>query len=259
MDVLKDKVLKMRQKIDEIVINNLITNINNRFNIKLKWIDGVHINKNSYLTLIDDDGYKYYTRVYVLKQNTTPPQKFHSGNIYTLDNFKLWMSKNADGYELLSTTYVNAKSKLCFKCPEGHIFYMNRDNFMQGQRCPECNLSKGEQKIKEHLVNNNIKFEEQKEFCGLLGVYGKNLSYDFYLQEHNLLIEYQGEFHDGTTRKQTAADIERQQEHDRRKREYANNHGIDLLEIWYYDFDNIETILNNKLKSEKETCEYEVN
>ncbi len=36
----------------------------------------------------------------------------------------------------------------------------------------------------------------------------------------------------------------KQQEHDRRKKQYAKNHGIKLLEIWYWDFDNIE----NKLK-----------
>lgn len=31
------------------------------------------------------------------------------------------------------------------------------------------------------------------------------------------------------------------------KKEYAENNNINLLEIWYYDFDNIEKILNNQL------------
>lgn len=35
--------------------------------------------------------------------------------------------------------------------------------------------------------------------------------------------------------------------HDEIKRKYAKDNKIDLLEIWYYDFDNIETILRNKL------------
>ena len=39
-----------------------------------------------------------------------------------------------------------------------------------------------------------------------------------------------------------------QQEHDRRKREYAEKKGYKLLEIWYYDFDNIEEILNRELE-----------
>ena len=39
-------------------------------------------------------------------------------------------------------------------------------------------------------------------------------------------------------------DFERQQEHDRRKKEYALQNNIELLEIWYYDYDNIEEILD---------------
>lgn len=62
---------------------------------------------------------------------------------------------------------------------------------------------------------------------------GGNLSYDFYLDEYNLLIEYQGEFHDGSARIRDKSYLPTQQEHDRRKREYAKQQGINLLEIWY--------------------------
>lgn len=37
-------------------------------------------------------------------------------------------------------------------------------------------------------------------------------------------------------------------EHDKRKREYAKSHGYKLLEIWYYDYNNIEEILNRELE-----------
>lgn len=40
-----------------------------------------------------------------------------------------------------------------------------------------------------------------------------------------------------------------QQEHDRRKRDYAKEHNIELLEIWYWDFNNIEQILSEKIFS----------
>lgn len=55
----------------------------------------------------------------------------------------------------------------------------------------------------------------------LVGDGGGNLSYDFYLKEDNLLIEYQGEFHDGSDRMPDKSYLPTQQEHDRRKREYA--------------------------------------
>ncbi len=63
----------------------------------------------------------------------------------------------------------------------------------------------------------------------------------------NLFIEYQGEFHDVSGGDYTRKNLNKQQEHDRRKREYAKLNNIDLLEIWYYDFDRIEEILSNKL------------
>lgn len=113
--------------------------------------------------------------------------------------------------------------------------------------CPYCNTSKGELTIMQWLEINCIHFQWQKEFDGLTGLGGGKLSYDFYIPSHNLLIEYQGEFHDGNVPHQTKAQFEYQQEHDRRKREYAQNHGIELLEIWYKDFNNIDLILDQKL------------
>jgi len=43
-------------------------------------------------------------------------------------------------------------------------------------------------------------------------------------------------------------DFERQVEHDKRKCEYTQNNNINLLVIWYWDFDNIEGILKRELK-----------
>jgi hypothetical protein len=73
------------------------------------------------------------------------------------------------------------------------------------------------------------------------------LSYDFALPQKNILIEYQGEYHDGNTRCQTKKDIEEQQYHDKLKYNYAKSHNIKLLEIWYWDYDNIEQILNQEI------------
>ena len=37
--------------------------------------------------------------------------------------------------------------------------------------------------------------------------------------------------------------------HDKMKRDYLKAHGIDILDIWYYDFENMEDIILNKLNS----------
>lgn len=118
--------------------------------------------------------------------------------------------------------------------------------------CPKCRMSSGEARVYNYLNINNIKFEQQIKYDNLLGVNGGKLSYDFYLKDYNTLIEFQGEQH----RKfmsgfhNNVSDFEKQQEHDRRKKEYAEKNKIKLLEIWYRDFDKIEDILNNLLERE---------
>lgn len=150
------------------------------------------------------------------------------------------------GYKLLSDEYVNNQTKLLLQCPNGHKWKAIYNSFKQGHRCPICNISKGERKIINYLEENNIEYIYEKKFYGLIGVGGGNLSYDFYLPKYNLLIEYQGKQHE--TQIGQFGNFERQQEHDTRKRDYAKDNGYNLLEIWYWDFDNIEEILEKYLK-----------
>ena len=114
--------------------------------------------------------------------------------------------------------------------------------------CPTCNASHGEKAIAGHLRAMSINYIPQYRFDGLVGVGGAKLSYDFYLPDHNTLIEYQGQYHDGTIVLQTEEQLSKQKEHDARKREYAKSHGYHLIEIWYWDFTKIQEILNKELQ-----------
>ena len=70
----------------------------------------------------------------------------------------------------------------------------------------------------------------------------------FYLPKYNMLIEYQGKQHECAVEFFGGEEkFKIQQEHDKRKREYAKLNNFILLEIWYYDFDNIEEILHKIL------------
>jgi hypothetical protein len=140
------------------------------------------------------------------------------------------------------------RKNVWWKCKEcGYEWQANISNRNNGNNCPLCNESKGEKRITELLRNNQTPFIPQKEFDGLIGLGGGNLSYDFYIPQYNLLIEYQGIQHEKYVPglQKSKKDFEKQQEHDRRKREYAKQHGIKLLEIWYYDYDRVEEILIN--------------
>ena len=176
-----------------------------------------------------------------------------AGKNCTLDTFEFYKRVlDINPKNCCIELYTNKRNRIKTQCGNcGYIWFPYPDTLLNGGACPRCNKkSKGERKIENYLINNNIDYIAQKTFEGLNGVGNRSLSYDFYLPKYNLLIEYQGEFHDGSVPDdfQPVERKEQQFEHDKRKREYAKNNNIDLLEIWYKDFDNVEDILENKIK-----------
>lgn len=146
--------------------------------------------------------------------------------------------------------YVNFNSKVKMKHNKCGMVWDIKPNYFLGKEsgCPKCNQSKGEFRIEKYLIENNIAFVPQKTYPDLVGIRNLPLSYDFYLPKFNLLIEFQGQQHEyavdwfGGKEK-----FERQKKIDRLKKDYAKLHNIELLEIWYYDYDNIEEVLESRL------------
>lgn len=150
---------------------------------------------------------------------------------------------------ILYGEYINISTPTLFKCENcNHIWEAVPSNVCGYSGCPNCFSSYGEQKIRNYIDSHGINYKSQKKYKGLIGVKGGLLSYDFYLPDYNLLIEFQGEQHEHSVEYFGGEEqFKVQQEHDRRKREYAKLHKIKLLEIWYYDIDNISEILNEIL------------
>ena len=145
--------------------------------------------------------------------------------------------------------YVDNKTKLkcrCLLC-DG-IFHMKSSHLISGHGCRHCTCSIGENRIRQFLDLYNIGYEPQKFFDDLKGVRNRVLTFDFYLPEYNLLIEFQGKQHEKPIKYFGGEEqFKIQQEHDKRKREYAKLHNVNLLNIWYYDINKIEEILNEAL------------
>lgn len=164
------------------------------------------------------------------------------------EKIKYWSSNNDKSpYEVRPKSHDEHKF-ICEEC--GEEFERRLDNLNRFDKviCNDCNNSQLEEITKRILQKYNIEYISQKEYKGLLGLGGGNLSYDFYLPQYNTLIECQGIQHkkwiEGWITKEG---FERQLEHDRRKKQYAIDHNINFLEIWYYDIDNIEEILIKQL------------
>lgn len=153
--------------------------------------------------------------------------------------------------------YVNAYTKINLlhkSC--GNIYKTSPHNFFKNnQTCPFCSSkrSKGEKKIKDFLNRNNMLYEEQF----LLAIGNKKVIIDFYLPQYNFYIEYNGEQHYHPVKFFGGLEsFEKQQERDRYVRETLKEK---LIEIDYKNFNNIDTILYDKILQSSETNKSQVN
>jgi len=145
--------------------------------------------------------------------------------------------------------YINFHTKIEFMCNNCGLHWVAEPASILSAKsgCPHCCSSKGEKRIVDWLNLYDIQYTPQMKYVDLIGVGGGLLSYDFYIHEQSLLIEYQGQFHDGSAHIQSETEYLIQTKHDKRKLEYAIDHNIKLLQIWYYDFNNIEKILEKNI------------
>lgn len=147
--------------------------------------------------------------------------------------------------------YINGENKVKLKCSKGHIYEARLHDFYIGNRCPHCKESKGERKIERFLKENDIRFE--KQYIIKRCKFKRYLPFDFYLPDYNLLIEYDGKQHfeisDYFGGYESFIDTKIR---DTIKNIYCQNNNIDLLRISYWDYKNIENILADKLKLNKE-------
>ena len=144
-------------------------------------------------------------------------------------------------YDYSKVKYTTMNTIVCIICPnhdEPYEFWKTPHNHLNGVGCPLCNESIGNNKIRMFLINNNIKFENEKTFDDC--EYIKQLRFDFYIQRYNLCIEFDGEQHfekvnwDGKmTDEEMEENLKLNQFRDQIKNDYCKNNGINLLRIRY--------------------------
>lgn len=164
-----------------------------------------------------------------------------------------------EGYEVLGT-YKGIMIKVKMKCPNEHILHMSPNDFKNNNhRCPKCKTSKGERKIIKWFKGKNINCEIQKGFKELK--IKRELKYDVYIPSLNWLIEYDGKQHfepidfAGKGEEWAIEQFKETQRRDKIKNEFAKTISDYFTRIPYWDFDNIEQILDNKLKEILDTKE----
>jgi hypothetical protein len=139
--------------------------------------------------------------------------------------------KHGDKYDYSHVNYINSTNKIKIICPTHSMFEQLPHNHLSGNGCPICKESRGEKEIRLFLKENNIYFIRGMKFSDC-----KNklpLSFDFYLPNHNICVEYNGiqhyEFRPHFHRNKDEFIL--QQQNDKIKMEYCYKNNIRLIII----------------------------
>lgn len=137
----------------------------------------------------------------------------------------------------------------CTQCGSTKIYIVSQVRQRVTKACSCFSVkSNGEVLIATALKELNIEYETQKIFDDLK--VKSNLSYDFYLPKENILIEFQGQQHYKPIEKFGGQEqFERQVQHDKIKKDYAQKNNYRFLEISYQDQKSInKEFILNKIK-----------
>lgn len=148
-----------------------------------------------------------------------------------------------------SSSYVNSKQKMKFKCKYGHIWHTNACILYNNSWCPYCvkNFNLSEEKTRfifEQLTNKKFK-KDRKILNGL--------ELDGYNEDLKLAFEYNGIYHYKNIAKFRRA--KNVQKVDKKKKLLCKKLGIKLIVVKYSNniSDNhLLTYISNKLKIYKE-------
>lgn len=155
-----------------------------------------------------------------------------------------------------SPVYINNTTKIkLYHSVCKTEFYTTRASFLAGNRACKCNSSKGESKIEEFLLSNNIEYKRQLIFDDLRSEKNYPLRYDFGIYSGGILkvlIEYDGEQHFkvvnfGNRKNSEDAQerFQRTKKNDSLKNAYAEKINIPLIRINYKEYKKIEEILKS--------------
>jgi hypothetical protein len=144
---------------------------------------------------------------------------------------------HGDKYDYSESEYNGSRVPVKIICSKHGAFYSVAHNHLVGAGCPICRESKGEIIVANILTKNKIEFDRIHTFddCTneLKGRYCRKLTFDFYLPNNNVCIEYDGEQHYKPYGTDTGKKLVKTQKNDKLKNKYCEENGIKLIRIPY--------------------------
>lgn len=179
-----------------------------------------------------------------------------AGMYKTTEEFINELKEVNDNIEILGE-YKSSNKKIKVRCKlDGYEWSATPNNLLRGYGCPKCNESKGEKRVAKYLDSRNIDYERQYKFDECRSK--DKLPFDFYIPSLNIAIEYDGEDHymiifrsKNDTYNKALNRFIGTKVRDTIKTIYCKENNIKLIRIPYWDFDNIEKILEKELERTK--------
>ena len=152
----------------------------------------------------------------------------------TVDYLKECKKIHGDKYDYSMVKYDGVFKKISIICPIHGIFEQMSDKHLRGNGCPVCKESKGERQIRQHLLEHGVKFIPQYKFKECKNK--KELSFDFFLPDHNMCIEFDGRQHFmAIDRWGGDKGFKDQLINDKLKNDFCKDNDVNLLRISYKD------------------------
>ena len=226
---------------------NEMKEINNDIEILGEYIN----NKIKIKCRCKKDGYEWEARPNDLLNGIGCPKC--AGKYKTTEDFKQELKEINDNIEVLGE-YKDALTKIKVRCKlDGYEWETKPNNLLNNKTgCPKCNESKGEKRVAKYLDSKNIEYERQYKFDNCRSK--DKLPFDFYIPSLNVAIEYDGEYHymiitrgKNDTYEKAFNRFVGTKVRDTIKTIYCEENNIKLIRIPYWNFDNIEEILEKEL------------
>lgn len=146
---------------------------------------------------------------------------------------------HGDKYDYKEVKYVTSSDSIDIICPKHGAFKQLPYVHLNGAGCPICKESRGEELIRNLLINSNILFQAQYHI--------NNYIIDFYVPKYNCFIEYNGIQHYQSVEHFGGKErFKKQVLRDANLRIYCKENQINLIEIPYTcGIDTINKIISN--------------
>ncbi len=214
-------------------------------NTKLDLSKGKYIGSDKpYLAICKKCGYNFFIKSNRIILGQGCP-KCNGRERTTEEAVKILKYIYKDQYDFSRFNYINSTKKSWVKCNKHNEWFLESFHSLKTNKKRKCCRKEWQSNANLYIKDllDNWKIDNKPEYIFKDCKYIKDLKFDFYIPQKNIVIEYQGEWHYFDFKN----NLKIQQIRDQIKRDYCKSHNITEIEIPYWDFNNIETILETKL------------